>query len=102
MATDKQEKFARYIWLLFVVMVSFVFTVSYNSYTGFEFYGENTIIKQIANQLFLLPSPLNLICLILGIFFHPIVAFFAWHRRVIGGRLITRIHKFIFNIHKKV
>jgi hypothetical protein len=102
MATDKQEKFARYIWLLLVVMVSFVFTVSYNSYTGFEFYGENTIIKQIANQLFLLPSPLNLIFLILGMLFHPIVAFFAWHRRVIGGRLIMRIHKFIFNIHKKV
>lgn len=102
MRTEKQEKLARYIWLLLVVMVSFVFTVSYDSYAGLEFYGENTIIKQMANQLFLLPPPLNLIFLILGMMFHPIVLFFAWRKKVIGGRLIMRIKKFIFNIHKKV
>ena len=96
------EKIARYVWLLLVILFSFVFTLSYNSHSGFEFYGEDTMIKLLANQLFLLPSPLNLICLVITMLFHPIVIFLAWRNRIFGGELINRIITLFSTAHKKV
>ena len=96
------EKKVRYTWLLLVTLFSFVFTLSYNSYSGFDFYGENTIIKLLANQLFLLPSPLNLVFLIITMLFHPIVILFAWRYRVFGGKLIGRVLTLFSTINRNV
>ncbi len=99
---ERKEKIARYLWLIFVISVSLLLTLSYDKYLGFGFYQEGSVIKYIANQLFLLPSPINLIGLVFTALYLPLMAFFAWKKRVVGGNYVLKSLNVISKINDKI